>query len=161
MLTIHWNLTHLIFLLSRSRFNVKIIFIKHWPIATPKFVPKSKMPKFSLTDASNMPILILQSKINFLTNLPSVSRHFSHVTKSRIFKNLNLRKKADRNFRCDFLENHFRHVKSFQAFKSPKLIGQKLLSFWHLLKNKRLTLIFLREPIFQVLIRGSWPPKKT
>ena len=113
MFTIPWNFTHLIFLLSRSRFNIKIIFIKHWPIATPKFVPKSKMPKFSLTDASNMPILILQSKINFLTNLPSVSRHFSHVTKSRIFKNLNLREKADRNFRRTFLKNRFRHLKLY------------------------------------------------
>ena len=33
-----------------------------------------------------------------MTNLPSAKRHFSHVTKNRIFKNLNLRKKADRNF---------------------------------------------------------------
>ena len=56
------------------------------------------MLKFSLIDVSNMPILILQSKINFMTNLPSAKRHFSHVTKNRIFKNLNLRKKADRNF---------------------------------------------------------------
>ena len=40
---IYWNLTHLIFLLCRSWFNVKIIFIKYWPIARPKLVPDSKM----------------------------------------------------------------------------------------------------------------------
>ena len=45
-------------------------------------------------------------------NLDSNSiRHFSHVTKSRIFKNLNLRKKADRNFRGTFLKNCFRQLK--------------------------------------------------
>ena len=40
-------------------------------------------------------------------------RHFSHVTKSRIFKNLNLRKKAHRNFRGTFLKNRFRHLKLY------------------------------------------------
>ena len=39
--------------------------------------------------------------------------HFSHVTKSRIFKNLNLREKVDRNFRRTFLKNHFRHLKLY------------------------------------------------
>ena len=41
------------------------------------------------------------------------SRHFSHVTKSRIFKNLNFRKKAYRNFRGTFLKNRFRHLKLY------------------------------------------------
>ena len=44
--------------------------------------------------------------------IPS-SKDFSHVTKSRIFKNLNLRKKADRNFRGTFLKNRFRHLKLY------------------------------------------------
>ena len=38
-------------------------------------------------------------------------RHFIHLTKSRIFTNLNLRKNADCNFRGSFLKNHFRHLK--------------------------------------------------
>ena len=42
------------------------------------------------------------------------NRHFSHVTKSRIFKILNLRKKADRNFRRTFLKNRFRHLNYIQ-----------------------------------------------
>ena len=42
-----------------------------------------------------------------------VSRYFCHVTKSRIFKNLNLTKKADRNFRRTFLKNRFRHLKLY------------------------------------------------
>ena len=45
-------------------------------------------------------------------------RHFSHVTKSRIFKNLNLREKADRNFRHAFLKNRFRHVKLYSNLPS-------------------------------------------
>ena len=39
-------------------------------------------------------------------------RHFSHVTKSHIFKNHNL-KKVDRNFRRTFLKNRFRHLKFY------------------------------------------------
>ena len=42
-----------------------------------------------------------------------LNRHFSHVTKSRIFKNLNLREKADRNFCRTFLKNRFRHLKLY------------------------------------------------
>ena len=42
-----------------------------------------------------------------------IGRHFSHVTKSRIFKNPNLRRKADRNFRGNFPKNHFRHLKFY------------------------------------------------
>ena len=34
-----------------------------------------------------------------------LNRHFSRVTKSCIFKNLNLREKADRNFRLNFVKN--------------------------------------------------------
>ena len=40
-------------------------------------------------------------------------RHFNHVTKSRVFKNLDLREKADRNFRRTFLKNRFRHLKLY------------------------------------------------
>ena len=42
-----------------------------------------------------------------------ICRHFSHMNKSRIFKNLNLRRKAERNFRGNFLENCFRHLKLY------------------------------------------------
>ena len=41
------------------------------------------------------------------------SCHFSHVTKSRTFKNLNFKKTADRNSRCTFLKNRFRHLKLY------------------------------------------------
>ena len=41
------------------------------------------------------------------------TRHFSHVTKSRIFKNLNLRKKGDRNFLGTLLKNRFRQLKLY------------------------------------------------
>ena len=42
-----------------------------------------------------------------------LNRHFSHVTKIRIFKNLNLRKKADHSFCGNFLKSHFRHLKLY------------------------------------------------
>ena len=35
------------------------------------------------------------------------------MTKSRIFKNVNLREKADRNFRRTSLKNRFRHLKLY------------------------------------------------
>ena len=84
-------------------------------------------------------------------------RHFSHVTKSRIFKNLNLRKKADLS--RHFLEKPFKAPKII--FRSLKLIGQKSLSYGHLLKDKRLKFTFLRESTFQILVRGDLMPKKT
>ena len=46
------------------------------------------------------------------------SRYSSHVTKSRIFKILNLRKKVDRNFNGTFLKNHFRHLKLYSNLRS-------------------------------------------
>ena len=47
-----------------------------------------------------------------------IYRHFSHVTKSRVFKNLNLRRKADRNFRGNMLKNHFRQLKFYSNLPS-------------------------------------------
>ena len=62
------------------------------------------------------------------------------------------------------LSQHFPE-KPFQApkiiFKYPKLIGQKPLSYGHLLKSKRLKFTFLREPTYQVLVDQSSLPKKT
>ena len=47
-----------------------------------------------------------------------IHRHFSHVTKSRIFKNLNLRRKGQLE-----IHSNFAGIK----FKSPTLIDQKSL----------------------------------
>ena len=55
------------------------------------------------------------------------NRQFSHVTKSRIFKNLNLRKKANRNFRGTFLKSHFRHLK---LYSNP--LSWLARSRWHM-----------------------------
>ena len=41
----------------------------------------------------------------------NLDRHFSHVTKSRIFKNLNLIKKTDRNFCGTFLKKEIYQLK--------------------------------------------------
>ena len=115
----------------------------------------------NLIIALNFYILLLLGQATFLAKNDGCSflgiSHFSHVTKGRIFKSFNLRKKADRNF-------HFPE-KPFQApkiiFKSHKLIGQKWLSYGHLLKEKRLKFTFLRESTFQVLVCGVSPLKKT
>ena len=47
-----------------------------------------------------------------------VIRLLNHVTTSYIFKNLNLRKKADHNFRCVFLKNRFRRLKLYSNLPS-------------------------------------------
>ena len=43
----------------------------------------------------------------------ALNRYYSHLNKSRILKNLNLRKKVDCNFRGNLLKNHFRHLKLY------------------------------------------------
>ena len=40
-------------------------------------------------------------------------RYYSHLNKSCILKILNLRKKADCNFRGNLLKNRFRHLKLY------------------------------------------------
>ena len=57
-------------------------------------------------------ISFANTSLNFLTG------HFRHVTKNRIFKNLNLRKKADRNFCRTFVKNRFRHLKLYSNSQS-------------------------------------------
>ena len=77
-----------------------------------------------------------------LKNLQNMSRHFSHVTKSRIFKYLDLRKKTNRNFCGIFLKNRFRHLKLYS--NSPKLISQELLSYGSFERQKIEVHIFER-----------------
>ena len=50
--------------------------------------------------------------------LEKQSRHFSHVTKTHIFKNLNLSKKLDHSFCGNFLKNYFRHLKLYSNPRS-------------------------------------------
>ena len=51
-----------------------------------------------------IPSFFLNASIDYIL---STTRHFS------LFKNLNLREKADRNFRRTFLKNRFRHLKLY------------------------------------------------
>ena len=114
---------------------------------------------FCIFDDADFNILL---HCSFMSLSLQQSRHFSHVTKSGIFKNLNLRKKADRNFRSTFLKNRFRHLKLYSnpsrwLARSRCHMGKdKRKKF--ILKDKRLKFTFLT---FQVLVRGSSPPKKT
>ena len=66
------------------------------------------------------------------------------INSSRISKNLNLRKKSRSQLLWKFPEKPFQGPKII--FKSPRLIGQKSLSYGHLLKDKVLKLTFLGEP---------------
>ena len=52
------------------------------------------------------------SAITTLLQVFSVTK-LSHVTKSRVFKNLNLRRIDDYNFRGNSVKNHFRHLKLY------------------------------------------------
>ena len=124
----------------RNLFNT---YIKHKTICNiqPKNNPSAKILSHREYNSNNQP------------------RHFSHVTTSRISKNLNFKEKPDRIFPRTFLKNRFRHLKL--CSNPPKLIGQKSLSYGHLLKDKRLKFTCLRGPNFQVLVRGSSPLKQT
>ena len=140
-------------------------------ICVTAIVKKCSITRSFWNKISNAVIIIYQRTSDHLSKMLSfylkkgflsiywfrIIRHFSHLTKSRIFKNLNSRKKADRNFHRTFLKNRFRHLELY----SIPLIGQKLLSYGHLLKDERLKFTFLREPTLQVLVRGISPPKKT
>ena len=86
------------------------------------------------------------------------SSHFSHVTKSRILQSLNLRIKADCNFRGNFWKNHFRHLKLHS--NPPSGLAISHCHYEHLSKDKRLKFPFLREPTFQILVRENSLPKK-
>ena len=60
-----------------------------------------------------------------------LSKYFSYRTKSRIFRDLNLRKKTDLNFRCSFPKNHFRHLKLYSNL--PSWLARKrchIGNFW-------------------------------
>ena len=59
------------------------------------------------------------------------NEHFSHVNKNCIFKNYILRRKADHKFCGNFLENHFRHLKSYS--NTPNWLGKSRFhmgTFW-------------------------------
>ena len=75
--------------------------------ATKKTLPVQTRPFENLA----IPEKMGQSCLNpVLTN-----KHFSHVTKTRVFKNLNLRRKTNRSFCGNFFENHSRHLKLYST----------------------------------------------
>ena len=76
MLRIYWNLAHVIFRISRSRFWCQKLFLVILTICSAKIGPKIKSAnnvlKFSTFDISNMPISILIWKMIFIKYLPPV-----------------------------------------------------------------------------------------
>ena len=108
-------------------------------------------------------ILKNSRKVRIIRNYVSkwnLFRHVSHVTKSRIFKNLNLRKKSDHNFRSTFLKNRFRHPKLYSNPPSWFVRSRCHMSaFW---KTKDWGWNFWDWSWnFQVLVHGSSAPKKS
>ena len=65
------------------------------------------------------------------------NKHFSHVTKSYFFKNVNLRGKANRNFRGNLLKNHFRELKLFSDPPSWLTRNRcRTSAFWKMFQSK-------------------------
>ena len=78
--------------------------------------------------------------------------HCSHETKSRIFKNLNLRKQADHNFGDNFRKkNHFKHLKMYS--NTPSWLARSLCHMGTFWKTKDCTLHFWESQTFRF---GTW-----
>ena len=78
---------------------------------------------------------LLTRRLNFYFftfELLTQSRHSSHVTNSRVFKNLNLRRKGDRIFCGNLLKNHLGYIKLHS--NSPSLLARSrchISAFWN------------------------------
>ena len=70
------------------------------------------------------------------------NRYFSHMTKSRIFKSLNLRRKADRSLCHNLLEKHFRHLK---LYSNPQADWPKVLVIWVLFERQKVDEVYIFE----------------
>ena len=75
------------------------------------------------------------------------SYHFSHVTKSRIFKSLNLRKKGDRNFLGTLLKNRFRHLKLYA--NPPSWVARSRCHMENFWKKKDWSSYFWESQLFR------------
>ena len=74
------------------------------------------------------------------------------MTKIRIFKKLNLRRKPIATFSANCWETISGTQNYIQILKDYWL---QIVNIWQLLKNKRLKFIFLTGPLFQVLLQRS------
>ena len=111
ILRIYWNLTHVIFRRSRSRFLCEKSFLLIFTTCSTQIGPKSKsaqdLLKFDTFDISNMTISILMSKMIFIKYLPPVTPKFiSELKVPRIYWNWSICyfKYADLNFK---VKNNF------------------------------------------------------
>ena len=77
-------------------------------------------------------------------------RHFSQVTKSRIFKNLNLKKKADHKFRRTFLKNRFRRLKLY----IPQADWLEVVVIWAPFERREIEVHFFERAILSGF--GTW-----
>ena len=92
--------------LKACNFVNKRLQHRYFPVKFAKFLRTSPVAAYEFCSGGSVRIISVSTYI-------IISRHFSHVTKSSIFKNLCLRKKTDRNFRWTFLKNRFRHLKLY------------------------------------------------
>ena len=80
MLIIYWNLAHVIFQISRSRFWCQKLFLLNTTCLAqigPKIKSAQNLLKFGTFNISNMPISILMSKMIFIKYLPPVGPSWS------------------------------------------------------------------------------------
>ena len=66
---------------------------------------------------------IIISFLCYKTNFKFYYTHLSHVTKSRVFKILNLRRKDDCNLRGNSVRNQLRHLKLYSY--PPRLLARR------------------------------------
>ena len=99
--------------------RVFTVYIIYWNKSAHK--SNSKLP-FSAVKLRFHLLLLMITEHYSQSAQPTMKSHFSryssHVIKSSIFKNLNLRKKTDRNFHDTFLKNHFRNLKLYSDLPS-------------------------------------------
>ena len=110
-------------------------------------LPREDQKKYESRDTSISDISIFSPEISkFCTSVT--------VTKSRIFKILNLTKKSDRNFRGTFLKNHFRHLK---LYSNPPGV----VVIWAPFERQKIEVHIFERPSLSGY--GTWnsPPKKT
>ena len=82
--------------------------------------------------------------------------NFSHVTKSRIFKNSNLRRKDLRSFRGNLLQNHFRNLNNIQI---SQVDWAEVILVWAPFERQKVEVYIFDRTNFSGFA-GSSPPKR-
>ena len=91
--------------------------------------------------------------LNSWSSLLPLGTSVTWLTKIRILKNRNLRRKADRSFRGNSLKNHFRHL---NLYSNPQSWWLEVVVIWAPLERQKVELHIFA---FLILLPGSSPLK--